>query len=94
MSMTFLSTCCHLARLKCVCLLANFYLPEVKLISLFTTRYIATLLQKLMVSAKRSPLAELLVYSTPTQRVSKMKSARMLTSAESIVTLEEKACKK
>ena len=39
-----------------------------------------------------SPLAELLVYPTPTQKVSKMKScARVLTSAESIAMLEEKA---
>ena len=54
-----------------------------------------TPLQRTTVSAKRSPLAELLVYPTPTQKASKAKScARVLTSAESIALLEEKARKK
>ena len=45
----------------------------------------STPLQKSEMPAKRSPLAELLVYPTPTQKVSKTKScARVLTSAESI----------
>ena len=44
---------------------------------------------------KRSPLADLLVYPTPTQQKAKPKSsARVLTSAESIALLEEKARKK
>jgi len=43
----------------------------------------------------RSPLAELLVYSTPTQKPSKNRScSRVLTSSESIAMLEEKARKK
>ena len=55
----------------------------------------STPLQKSIMPAKRSPLAELLVYPTPTQRASKTKScARVLTSAESITMLEEKARKK
>ena len=55
----------------------------------------STPLQKSKMPAKRSPLAELLVYPTPTQKVSKTKScARVLTSAESIAMLEEKARKK
>jgi len=54
-----------------------------------------TSLQRTIVPAKQSPLAEFLVYPTPTQKVSKAKScARVLTSAESIVLLEQKACKK
>ena len=44
---------------------------------------------------KRSPLADLLVYPTPTQQKAKPKSsARVLTSAESIALLEEKVRKK
>ena len=55
----------------------------------------STPLQKSIMPAKRSPLAELLVYPTPTQKASKTKScARVLTSAESIAMLEEKARKK
>ena len=55
----------------------------------------STPLQESTMTAKRSPLADLLVYPTPTQKVSKAKScARVLTSAESIAMLEEKACKK
>ena len=55
----------------------------------------STPLQKSTMTAKRSPLADLLVYPTPTQKVSKAKScARVLTSAESIAMLEEKARKK
>ena len=55
----------------------------------------STTLQKSIIPAKRSPLAELLVYPTPTQRASKTKScARVLTSAESIAMSEEKAPKK
>ena len=55
----------------------------------------STPLQKSKMPAKRSPLTELLVYPTPTQKVSKTKScARMLTSAESIAMLEEMARKK
>ena len=51
--------------------------------------------QKPAATLKRSPLAELLVYPTPTQKKAKPKSlARMLTSAESIALLKEKACKK
>jgi len=43
----------------------------------------------------RSPLAELLVYPTPTQKTSKNRSCcRVLTSSESIAMLEEKARKK
>ena len=46
-------------------------------------------------TAKRSPLADLLVYPTPTQKVSKAKScARVLTSAEFIAMLVEEARKK
>ena len=53
-----------------------------------------TPVQKSITSTRRSPLAEL-VYPTPTQKVSKAKScARVLTSAESIAMLEEKACKR
>lgn len=48
-----------------------------------------------MQKVKRSPLAELLIYPTPTQQKAKPKSsARVLTSAESIALLEEKARKK
>ena len=55
----------------------------------------STPLQKSKMPPKRSPLSELLVYPTPTQKVSKTKScARVLTSAESIAMLEEKARKK
>ena len=55
----------------------------------------STPLQKSTMPVKMSPLAELLVYPTPTQKVSKMKScARVLTSAESIAMLKEKARKK
>ena len=55
----------------------------------------STPLQKSIMPAKRSPLAELLVYPSPTQKASKTKScARVLTSAESIAMLEEKAHKK
>ena len=44
---------------------------------------------------QRSPLTELLVYPTPTKKISKAKScARVLTSADSIAILEEKARKK
>ena len=51
--------------------------------------------QKPAATLKRSPLAELLVYPTPTQKKAKPKSlARVLTSAESIALLEEKARKK
>ena len=54
-----------------------------------------TPVQKSITSTRRSPLAELLVYPTPTQNISKPKScARVLTSAESITMLEEKARKK
>ena len=43
----------------------------------------------------RSPLAELLVYPTPTQKTSKNRScSRVLTSSENIAMLEEKARKK
>ena len=52
-------------------------------------------IQKSMTPIQRSPLAELLVYPTPTQKISKAKScARVLTSADSIAILEEKARKK
>ena len=52
-------------------------------------------MQKPAATLKRSPLAELLVYPTPTQKKAKPKSlARVLTSAESIALLEEKAHKK
>ena len=55
----------------------------------------STPLQKSKMPPKRLPLSELLVYPTPTQKVSKTKScARVLTSAESIAVLEEKARKK
>ena len=54
-----------------------------------------SLQKRITVSAKCSALAELLVYPTPTQKVSKAKSCvRVLTSAESIALLEEKAHKK
>ena len=44
-----------------------------------------------MITSSRSPLTELLVYPTPTQAKSQVKtSARVLTSAESIAILEEK----
>ena len=49
-------------------------------------------LQKSLPPVQRSPLAELLVYPTPTQKTSKAK--RVLTSVDSIALLEEKACKK
>ena len=52
-------------------------------------------MQKPAATLKRSPLAELLVYPTPTQKKAKPKClARVLTSAESITLLEEKAHKK
>ena len=52
-------------------------------------------LQKSLPSVQRSPLAELLVYPTPAQKISKAKScARVLTSADSIALLEEKVHKK
>ena len=55
----------------------------------------STPLQKSTMTAKRSPLAGLLMYPTPTQKVSKAKScARVLTSAESIAMLEERLAKK
>ena len=55
----------------------------------------STPLQKSTMTAKRSPLADLLVYPTPTQKVSKAKScARVLTSAEFIAMLVEEARKK
>ena len=51
--------------------------------------------QKTTANSKRSPLRELLIYPTPTQRKAKPNcSARVLTSAESIALLEEKARKK
>ena len=52
-------------------------------------------IQKPAAALKRSPLAELLVYPTPTQKKAKPKSlAHVLTSAESIALLEEKLRKK
>ena len=54
-----------------------------------------TRLQISLPPVQRSPLAELLVYPTPTQKISKAKScARVLTSADSIALLEEKVRKK
>ena len=48
-----------------------------------------------MQKVKRLPLADLLVYPTPTQQKAKPKSsACVLTSAESIALPEEKVCKK
>jgi len=46
------------------------------------------------VATVRSPPSDLLVYPTPTQKISKPKGARVLISAESISFLEEKQCKK
>ena len=55
----------------------------------------STPLQKSKMPLKRLPLSELLVYPTPTQKVSKTKSCdRVLTSAEPIAMLEEKAHKR
>ena len=51
--------------------------------------------QKPAAALKRSSLAELLLYPTPTQKKAKQKSlARVLTSAESIALLEERLRKK
>ena len=54
-----------------------------------------TPVQKSITSTRRSPLTKLLIYPTPTQKISKAKScARVLTSAESTALLEDKARKK